>query len=173
MFQRLWALLLAAGIFALDRWSKWLVETRLGPYDTRVVLPGYFNIVRSENPGVAFGMLADGANHTRTLGLVAVSLAVLATLAVMLWKAERQDKATVFSLALIFGGAAGNVFDRVRSGMVTDFLDFHLGSYHWYVFNLADSAICVGTCLMILTMLLAGRKANPVSEPEPNVSQTH
>ncbi len=158
MIPRVQALLLSLGIFALDRWSKWLVETKLGPYDTRVILPGYFNIVRSENPGVAFGMFADGATQSRTWVLVAVSLAVLGVLAAMLWKVDRQDRATTLSLALIFGGAIGNVFDRVRSGMVTDFLDFHVGTYHWYVFNLADSAICIGACLMILTVILAGGK---------------
>ena len=169
MLPRLQALFLALGIFALDRSSKWLVETRLGPYDSRVVLPGYFNIVRSENPGVAFGILAEGSTHTRTLLLIAVSLAVLGVLAAMLWKAERQDRLTNLALSLILGGAAGNVFDRVRSGVVTDFLDFHLGVYHWYIFNIADSAICVGACLMILTMLLTGNARKTESAGEAQV----
>ncbi len=167
--RRLQALFLVLGIFALDRWTKWQVETHLGLYDTRVVLPGYLNIVRSENPGVAFGIFAEGASQTRTFLLVGVSLAVLGVLAAMLWKIEGQDRITGFSLSLISGGALGNVFDRVRFGMVTDFLDFHVGPYHWYVFNLADSAICVGACLMILSILLTGKAHPPAAAKEAGV----
>ena len=71
----------------------------------------------------------------------------------MLWRASRLDRRTAVALALIFGGAAGNVFDRVRSGMVTDFLDFYAGTVHWYTFNIADSAICAGAGLLLLGSL--------------------
>jgi signal peptidase II len=94
----------------------------------------------------------------RTLILVVVSLVAVLILAAMLWRIEKQDRYTAAGLSLIFGGALGNVYDRAHAGTVTDFLDFHAGAYHWYVFNLADSAICVGAGLLILSMLFTHRK---------------
>lgn len=153
--RRAAAFLTAAGIFALDRSSKWLVENRFGPYDTKTVIPGFFNIVRSENPGVAFGIFADHATHTRALVLVSVSIVAVIVLAAMLWRIERQDGYTTMGLALIFGGALGNVFDRIRGGTVTDFLDFYAAGWHWYTFNIADASICTGAGLLIVGMLLS------------------
>jgi len=158
MKRRLTALVIAVGVFALDRWSKWLVNNSFTAFDIKTVIPGFFNIVHSENPGVAFGIFADNTSHSRTLLLVGLSVVAILILAGMLWKIDRQDNLTATGLALIFGGAIGNVYDRVRVGAVTDFLDFYAGSYHWYTFNLADSAICVGAGLLILSMLSSNRK---------------
>src|ERR1700722_15121697 len=94
-------------IFALDRWSKWLIETRFGPWDTKVVIPGFFNLIRSENPGVAFGIFSENASHGRTLALVAVTIIAVGVLGSMLWKAK--DTITSTALALITGGALGNL----------------------------------------------------------------
>jgi len=138
-------------IFVLDRWTKWLIETRFGPWDTRVVIPGFFNIIHSENPGVAFGIFADGVTPVRTLALVGITIAALGALGWMLWKAKDGLSSTAF--ALITGGALGNLYDRIHAGAATDFLDFYSGRYHWYTFNLADSAICIGAGLLMLTML--------------------
>ncbi|MCU1258629.1 MAG: signal peptidase Aspartic peptidase [Bryobacterales bacterium] len=149
----------AAGVFVLDRWSKWIIETRLSPFDTKVLFPGFLNVVNSQNPGVAFGIFAESASKYRTAALVVFSLVAVAVLAAMLWRVERVDRRTAAGLALIFGGAVGNVFDRIRSGMVTDFLDFYVGTVHWYTFNLADSAICVGAGLLLLSMLRPGTHA--------------
>jgi len=158
--RRLTAFLTAMGVFAWDRWTKEIVETRFGAYDTRVVIPGFFNIVHSQNPGVAFGIFQENPSHSRTLLLVAVSIAAVLILAWMLWKIDRQDRLTATGLSLIFGGALGNVYDRATAGSVTDFLDFYVGGYHWYTFNLADTAICIGAGLLILSMLLSNRKPN-------------
>jgi len=158
MKRRLTALVIAVGVFALDRWSKWLVNNSFTAFDIKTVIPGFFNIVHSENPGVAFGIFAENTSHSRTLLLVGLSVVAILILAGMLWKIDRQDNLTATGLALIFGGAIGNVYDRVRVGAVTDFLDFYAGSYHWYTFNLADSAICVGAGLLILSMLSSNRK---------------
>jgi signal peptidase II len=143
---------IAAVVFALDRWTKWIVETTFTPFDNKSIIPGFFSIVRSENPGVAFGMFSESASRYRTTVLVAFSLIAIVILAWMLSRVDRMDRFTSTGLALIFGGAAGNVFDRVRSGSVTDFLDFYLGNVHWYTFNLADSAICVGAGLLLFAM---------------------
>ena len=156
--RRLVAFLTAVGVFAADRWSKSIVENRFDAFDTKVVIPGFFSIVRSSNPGVAFGIFSDNTSQQRTFLLVAVSIVAVLILAFMLWRIQNQDRATIAGLALIFGGALGNVYDRAVAGTVTDFLDFHAGTWHWYVFNLADSAICVGAGLLILSMLLTNRK---------------
>lgn len=160
MARRVAAFATAGGVFALDRYSKWLVETRFGPYDTKTVIPGFFNIVRSENPGVAFGIFADHSTHSRTLVLAGVSVVAIFILAAMLWRIERQDGYTTTGLALIFGGALGNVFDRVRGGAVTDFLDFYAAGWHWYTFNVADASICIGAGLLILGMLVSKSHAH-------------
>ena len=136
-----------------------MVETNIGGSDSRTVIPGFFNIVRSQNPGVAFGMFAESTSHSRTPVLVALSVVAVLVLAAMLWRIDRLDTPSAAGLALIFGGAVGNFFDRVRVGSVTDFLDFYAGTYHWYTFNVADASICTGAGLLILSMFLAQRIA--------------
>ncbi len=150
--RRLAAFLTAMAVFAVDRASKWYIESKFDAYDTKHVIPGLLNLVRSENPGVAFGIFADSTSQHRTLALVAVSVIALVILAAMLWRIDRLDRLTAYGLSFVFGGAVGNVFDRVRVGSVTDFIDFYFGTYHWYVFNLADTAIFIGAVLMILSM---------------------
>jgi signal peptidase II len=131
-----------------------MVLTRLGPDAVKPVIPGFFNLVHSENPGVAFGLFADDSSRWHTPMLVLFSIVAILILVAMLWKIDRLDRPSAVGLSLIFGGAVGNVYDRVRIGAVTDFLDFYLGSHHWYIFNLADSAICVGAGLLLLSMFL-------------------
>ena len=148
------AAVIALGVFAIDRWSKWMVETHLTFESVKTVIPGFFNVIRSENTGVAFSMFAEGGGRFHAIGLVTLSLMAIAVLAFMLWKIERMDRISAVALSLIFGGAVGNVWDRMIAGAVTDFLDFQFGSYHWYTFNIADSAICVGAGLLLLSMFL-------------------
>jgi signal peptidase II len=159
--RRIVAFLEALGVFALDRWTKWMVETQFASNDTyasKTVIPGFFNIVRSHNPGVAFGIFADSASRSRTPLLVGVSIVAVLLLAGMLWRIDRLDTPSATGLAFIFGGAMGNVYDRVRVGSVTDFLDFYAGTYHWYTFNVADASIFTGACLLILSMFLSQHK---------------
>jgi signal peptidase II len=158
--RRVVAFIIALGVFGLDRWSKWVIETQFGAYDTKTVIPGFFNIVRSQNPGVAFGMFAENSSQSRTPVLIGLSIVAVLLLAGMLWRLHRLDTASATGLALIFGGAMGNVFDRVRAGSVTDFLDFYAGSYHWYTFNVADASICTGAGLLILSMLRSPDRSN-------------
>ena len=90
-------------VFALDRLSKYLVEQNLAAYDIRTAIPGFLDIVKSQNPGVAFGFLAGSTSALRTALLIAFSLAALITVGVMLWRAVRLDQPTAVGLALIFG----------------------------------------------------------------------
>jgi signal peptidase II len=149
---RIVVVLIAGAIFGLDRWTKWMVETTLSPFDNKVVIPGFFSIVRSENPGIAFGLFQESTSKYRTGALIVFSLLAIAILAWMLRRVNQMDRWTALGLAFIFGGALGNVYDRVHAGAVTDFLDFYVANVHWYTFNIADSAICTGACLLLIAM---------------------
>jgi signal peptidase II len=154
---------LAAGVVLLDRLTKWIIETRLTFFDTYKVIPGFFDIVRSENRGVAFGIFNDSTSPLRTGLLIVAALAAVALLAGMLWKARTMDRNSIWGFALILGGAAGNVFDRIVYGHVTDFLLLYVGQYQWPTFNIADSAIVCGSGLLLLDLLRSKRQATHVS----------
>ncbi len=156
--RRLTAYGAAGAIFVLDRASKWIVERYVSFSDDYRVIPGLFDIVRSQNRGVAFGIGNDSAGTWLTLLLPAVSLAAVALVAVALWKARRMERLTLWGLACILGGAAGNVFDRLASGLVTDFLELYVGQYHWPTFNVADSAIVIGSGLFLIDALRSKRQ---------------
>ena len=154
----------AAAVFALDRLSKWLIDTHVSSGNTYRVIPGFFDIVHSENRGIAFGFFDDSTSEWRTVLLVALSLAAIGVMGAFLWKGrQRLDPLSRFGFALIMGGAAGNVFDRMVWGRVTDFLLFYIGEHQWPAFNLADSAISVGGGLVLVDLLRSKRQATNVS----------
>jgi signal peptidase II len=152
----------AAGVLALDRVTKWLVETFVPPWQTYVVIPHFLNIIHSRNSGAAFGLLAGVSGPWRAIFLIGLSAAALALVAVFLWKpaaGTRSRRALTIGLALILGGAIGNLYDRIMVGAVTDFIDVYIGQYHWFTFNVADAAITTGAALFLLDMWQA-RKAS-------------
>ena len=155
---RLKAYAIAAAVFALDRLTKWIVETRVSFADTYTVIPGFFDIVRAQNRGVAFGLFNDSAFQWRTTLLVLVSIVAVVVVSAIVWKARRLDPLCLWGFALILGGAAGNLFDRILSGRVTDFLDLYIRDYHWPAFNVADSALVVGCGLLLIDMLRPQRQ---------------
>jgi signal peptidase II len=91
--------------------------------------------------------------------LIVLAAGAVVFITAMLWRPEKLDRASFWGLALVLGGAAGNVFDRAVWGRVTDFLDFYIGDHHWHTFNIADSAIVIGSALMILDMMRPKRQA--------------
>lgn len=153
----------AAGVLALDRLTKWIIESRLTFFDTHKIIPGFFDIVRSENRGVAFGIFNDSTSPLRTALLIIAALAAVALLTGMLWRARTMDRNSTWGFALILGGAAGNVFDRIVYGHVTDFLLLYIGQYQWPTFNVADTAIVAGSGLLLLDLLRSKRQATHVS----------
>ena len=153
----------AAAVFGLDRLTKWIVEQRVSESATFPVIPGFFDIVRSANRGVAFGVFNESTFEWRTLILILVNVVAVIFIGEFLWRARHIGPATLWGLALILGGAAGNGLDRVVSGRVTDFLDFYLGAYHWPAFNVADSGVVIGSGLLILDMLRKNPRAAHVS----------
>jgi signal peptidase II len=156
---RLKAYSIAIAVFALDRLAKWLVETRLSLADTYTVVPGFFDIVRAQNRGVAFGIFNESTFEWRTTLLVLVSAVAVVVVSAIIWKARQIDSLSFWGFALILGGAAGNLLDRIQTGRVTDFLDFYIRDYHWPAFNVADSALVVGCGLLLLGSLLPQRQA--------------
>ena len=153
----------AAAVFALDMATKRFIDRHVSDFDTYKVIPGFFDIVHSENRGVAFGLFNDSTSEWRTMLLVVVSLAAVVLVSALLWHPERLDRLSLSGFTLILGGAAGNVFDRIVWGHVTDFLLFYIGSYQWPAFNAADSAIVIGSGLLLTDLLRSRRQAANVS----------
>ena len=135
-------------VFAADQASKlWILDGLQLPLLGRVDLLPVLSLTMVWNQGVTFGMFkADGP--WGPLLLVAVAIAIVVALAVWLWRAE--SRLVAISLGAIAGGAVGNVLDRLRFGAVVDFIHFHVGSWSWYVFNVADAAIVCGVAALVL-----------------------
>jgi len=144
--------LLAFAVLAADQATKYAVERFTSIGSTRVLIPGMLNLVHTTNPGVAFGLLADSSTRWLAPLLILFSLGVIVLLAWLLVTGRGGGLLGQWGLALILGGAAGNVLDRVMRRSVTDFIDFYVGSHHWYTFNLADSAIVVGAGFVLLEL---------------------
>jgi len=151
-------LMISLAVLVLDQVSKSLIEDFLPLHQTHPVIPGLLNLTHVRNSGVAFGMFASHGNRIGTFLLSGMGLAALLLVGLYFWRAAIEERRLLVSLALILGGAVGNLVDRVASGEVTDFVDFYFGSYHWHTFNVADSAITVGIVLMTLDIFWPASK---------------
>ncbi len=140
---------LSVAVLALDQWTKWMIEVHLPHHATHPVVPALFNLTHVRNTGVAFGMFASPGSEASWM-LSGLGLVALALVTVYFAATPRDHRLLLASLALVMGGAVGNLIDRVASGAVTDFLDVYVGTHHWPSFNVADSAITVGIVLMAL-----------------------
>jgi signal peptidase II len=156
MNPRLRTAAIAAAVVIVDRITKMYIQSQLSLRDMVTVIPHFCNIVHTENPGAAFGMFSDSTSAWRSILLVSVSLVVMTVIGVMLWKPRPGGiKGSGFvpvGLALVFGGALGNVWDRLFRGTVTDFLQLFFGSYEFPSFNAADSAITIGAVLLLIDL---------------------
>jgi signal peptidase II len=148
-FRWTWVVL---GILLADQVSKWEVGRLIRPDAARVVVPGLLNLLHTTNPGVAFGLFADSHSPWLASILILFSAVVMSLLVWLLFAGCAGGRWGELGMALILGGAAGNVLDRILHRSVTDFLDFHLGDHHWPAFNLADSAIAVGAALVLVEL---------------------
>lgn len=169
----LW-LLLSALVIAVDAATKWAAATYLH-YATPLPISGFFNLTLLHNHGAAFSFLANSGGWQRwgfavLAGLVAMGLLVWLLRIPRRTAANPIPRRTTWvkaAIALIIGGALGNLIDRLSLGYVVDFLDFHAAGYHWPAFNIADSAITLGVVLLLITELLPNR-APPLRPAEPN-----
>ena len=141
-------LLISLAVLLADQWSKWLVEQRLPLYSVEPVIPGFLNFTHVKNPGVAFGFLASLGRESGPWILSLLGLFALSLVGLYFWRLDRSQRLLLTALGLILGGAVGNLVDRMAAGMVTDFIDVYVGTYHWHTFNVADSAITVGIVLI-------------------------
>jgi len=156
--MRKFQFLIVAAVIAIDRLTKWLVIQRLQEAHDVAIIPGLFQLSHWENTGAAFSMFADSSSPWRTLGLIGFSVIALLVISFLLWKSGSALNANTIALTLIMGGAFGNLWDRVGKGTVTDFLDFYLGQHHWPPFNIADSAIVVGSLLLMWKVLVGPQR---------------
>ena len=163
MSPRAAAFAMAGGVAVLDRATKLVIRATVALWDQIPVIPGFFAIVHTENRGAAFGTFADAGPEWRSFALIGLAVAVMVALGSLLWQNGRgvgDNPRARAAYALILGGAAGNVYDRIAQGAVTDFLEFNLGFTIFPAFNVADSAITIGAALLLLD-LWRGRAAAP------------
>lgn len=150
---RLLYLATSLAIFLLDRWTKWIVSHRIALFDSITVIPGCFKITHLRNKGAAFSLFADAPETWRIAMLVIFSLVAMVIVVVLLVKSSERLSLQGAALALILGGAVGNLWDRVLHGWVTDFILVYYKQWEWPAFNVADSAICVGAVFLIAEMM--------------------
>jgi signal peptidase II len=153
MKNTLWLGLFCIAVsFSLDQLTKLTVLNFANTLGAGVKVFPFVNLVLGHNSGVSFGLL----NSVPSWGLVLLSLLIIGCLVSWLW--QSTSSLTVCALGLVIGGALGNLIDRLRHGAVTDFLDFHVGEYHWPAFNMADTAIVCGVGIILVTTLFDQRK---------------
>lgn len=152
----------AAVIVVLDQITKAAIVQRFSLHESYPLIDGFFNLVYVMNRGAAFGFLANMSETFRYIFFTGITVAVIGLIIYYIVKSESQSTLIILSLTLIFGGAVGNLIDRIRFGAVVDFLDVYIRAAHWPAFNVADSAITVGAALMIWGMIVQ-RKNEPAS----------
>jgi signal peptidase II len=155
--MRKYHLLIALLVVFVDRFAKWLVARNILLHDSIVIIPRFFRLTHVQNRGAAFGIFDDSPNEWKVAALILFSILALVVVTALLWKNSHAMSATGVGLALVMGGAIGNLWDRVATGHVVDFLDFYIGSYHWPAFNVADSAIVIGAFLLVGEIIFAKR----------------
>ena len=137
----------------LDLGSKALAGRFLNPWEPLSVIPGFFNLILTYNTGAAFSIFSSGAGGSQGLKMAALAAVSLLPFIYFYVKAKVGDRLLLRSIGLIWGGALGNIHDRLRWGAVIDFLDFYIGDMHWPAFNVADIAICFGAGLLALSII--------------------
>lgn len=157
-------LFLSLTIVVLDQWSKWLVEVYLDGSGVVPIVPGFVNLIHVTNTGVAFGLFPTGGQLLGTLLLTSLGFSALCVVGLYFWRTSSTERLLLLSLALILGGAVGNLVDRLMKGSVTDFIDLYVASHHWPTFNAADSAISIGIALMAIETLRPRRSRASASQ---------
>ena len=168
---RRYVLLIAGLVLALDRLSKWIISKTIPLHDSITVIPGQFKLTHVTNGGAAFGLFSESPSELRIVFLIFFSLLALIVVSALLWRHTQGLNSTAFALSLILGGALGNLWDRVLSGHVVDFLEFYIGQYVWPDFNIADSAIVVGAAILMVEILFAPKHHKAYEEgvlPQPS-----
>ncbi len=152
--QRIGALVIVSTIIVvLDQFTKHLVIAGIPLHGGFEVVPGFVDIVHARNPGAAFGILADSVHVFRSYFFIFVSIVALATISWLTIFSKELDFCSLAGFSLFFGGALGNLIDRIRFGEVIDFIDLHFGELHWPAFNVADSMLCLGVAFFLIRFI--------------------
>jgi signal peptidase II len=159
--RRIPLLLLTALVILCDRLSKnWIIKN-IVPGSAIPVIPHIFRLTHVLNTGAAFSLLATFPPNAVRIGLITFSILAAIIVFTMLWRTGRTFSLTSIALALILGGALANLYDRIRFHHVVDFLEVHIVHYHWPDFNVADSCIVIGACLLLIEIF----------RPQPTTTQ--
>jgi len=164
--MRTYLFLGSMAVFLLDQATKWAIVAAIPLHDSIQIIPRFFRLTRVENPGAAFGIFSENPSEWTASLLILFSLAALAVVSRLLWRNSHTLTALGIALALILGGALGNLWDRLVDGHVVDYLDFYLGNYHWPAFNVADSAIVVGALILVLEILFSKSASQDKAIPD-------
>lgn len=149
-------------VLLADQASKLWAYARLRLGSELQIVDGFFKLSYAENPGIAFGIFAEADTALKTWGLAGVSLLAIGLVFYFLTRTPSGKVIISVALAVLLGGIVGNLVDRVRLGVVIDFIEVYVGDYHWPTFNIADAAICIGAALLSLDMVRdsSGRQSN-------------
>ncbi len=137
-----------------DQLTKWMVVAWLPLHSRITVIPGFANVVHVTNPGGAFGLFADQDPIVRIILFIGVACVAAGLVFFLHWRTPAEHWPLTTGFALIFGGAVGNLADRIRIGEVVDFIDLHIGGRHWPAFNIADSAISIGMVIFAYYLIV-------------------
>jgi signal peptidase II len=153
---------IAGVIVALDQVTKALVDDFMTLHESRTIVEGLVRLTYVQNRGAAFGILSEAGLPYQSLMFSVVSLLALLAIALYAWRMPVQSRLPQTALAMVMGGAVGNLLDRARLGYVIDYVDMYWGPHHWPAFNVADSAITVGVALLVIDIL-----RNPEMDESP------
>ena len=147
-------IIIIAAIIALDQWSKWAIKTSFNLYQSKPVIQDLLHFTYVTNDGMAFGLSFPGGKHV----LLIMTILLTGFIVGFLWKEKNGHPLIKYGLALILGGAIGNLIDRLLYGKVVDFLDLMIANFHWYIFNIADSSVTIGMILFIIHSIYIEQK---------------
>src|SRR5260370_29571765 len=153
--MRKYHIIIAGLVVIFDRLTKGLIAQKIAFHDSVDVIPGLLRLTHVQNQGAGFGLFSESPSEFKVGVLIIFSVAALGVVSALLWKNGNAMNATAIALSLVFGGALGNLWDRVSSGRVIDFMDFYLGSHHWPAFNVADSATALRALLFLTEIFMA------------------
>jgi signal peptidase II len=151
-------------IVSLDQITKAYIAGTMSLHESIPIIPGFFNLTYIRNPGAAFGIMGTTSSGFRLVFFFLTSLFAMGLLMTIFLRLDPADWWGQLTIASIFGGAIGNFIDRLQYGEVIDFLDFHVKGYHWPAFNVADMAISIGVCSLLV--LFAFEKRKPDLTPQ-------
>ncbi len=157
----LWVSSILGVVLVLDQITKSLIEKHVRLNEIIPVIPGFFNITHVRNKGAAFSLFANTPDAFRSLFFITITVAAIVVLVLLIRKT--RERLPIVAFSLIAGGAAGNLIDRLRYGEVVDFIQWYVRSYYWPSFNVADSAITIGVCLLAFDMLFS-QKSRQISQ---------